>query len=137
MSATEHAAFLQMADVLIPASDPMPAFGAVCDGPAVEASLGFRPDLREAFVRAERADLAGGAEAALERLNETDREAFAALSLIAITTYYMQPRVRELIGYPGQENISYDPRATQSYLTDGTLGHVIGRGRKYRPTPDL
>jgi hypothetical protein len=45
--------------------------------------------------------------------------------------------VRQSIGYPGQENVSYDSKATQSYLVDGSLAKVIARGRKYRSTPDL
>lgn len=37
----------------------------------------------------------------------------------------------------GQESVQYDSKATQIYLTDGSLGHVPARGRKYRPTPGL
>ena len=49
-----------------------------------------------------------------------------------ITTYYMSPKVRQSIGYPGQENVSYNSKATQAYLVDGSLAKVIARGRKYR-----
>lgn len=129
--------YLALADFLIPASGPMPAFSQVCGLDAAERSLAFRPDVREDFYRALEADPTEGAEAVLEQLCAKDREAFDALTLITVTTYYMQPRVRELIGYPGQENVPYDPLATQVYLTDGSLGRVIARGRKYRPTPEL
>jgi hypothetical protein len=138
MSTDTAATLMALADFLIPAHDEMPAFSTVCDMKAVETSLGFRPDLKDAFRGAlTSADLAEGAEAALERLNRSNPQGFSALTLILVTTYYMQPKVRELIGYPGQEHVDYDPKATQAYLTDGMLGRVIGRGRKYRPTPGL
>lgn len=134
---TNQQAFFAMADFLIPAHGRMPVFSDVCSFADVERSLDFRVDLKDGFARAIAADLADGAEAHLERLNKGDGEAFNAVTTIAIATYYMNPRVRELIGYPGQENVQYDSKSTQVYLTDGSLGHVIARGRKYRPTPGL
>ena len=131
------ATYLKIADFLIPAYKTMPAFSTVCDMAMVERSVGFRPDVKEAFQRGLRASIASGAEALLEHLNADDREAFDAVTLITVTTYYMHPRVRELLGYPGQENVSYDSKETQVYLTDGTLAQVIARGQKYKPTPDL
>ncbi|UVK43845.1 hypothetical protein BPNPMPFG_005691 [Mesorhizobium sp. AR07] len=130
-------AFLALADFLIPAHGKMPKFSEVCSQADVEVSLDFRTDLKPGFARGTAADLASGAEAHLERLNKEDGEAFSAITTIAIATYYMSPRVRELIGYPGQESVPYDSKATQIYLTNGSLGHVIARGRKYRPTPGL
>lgn len=129
--------FLAIADFLIPAHRQMPKFSDVCSYADVQTSLDFRVDLKDGFARAVATDLPDGAEAHLERINREDGEAFSAVTTIAIATYYMNPRVRELIGYPGQESVQYDPRATQVYLTDGSLGHVIARGRKYRPTPGL
>lgn len=129
--------FFALADFLIPAHGKMPKFSDVCSYADVEKSLDFRVDLKEGFARGIRADPVAGAEAHLEAINKEDGEAFSALTTITIATYYMNPRVRELIGYPGQENVPYDSKATQIYLTDGSLGHVIARGRKYRPTPGL
>ncbi|MER8473762.1 hypothetical protein NKI95_29650 [Mesorhizobium sp. M0306] len=129
--------FFALADFLIPAHGKMPKFSDVCTYADVEKSLDFRIDLKEAFARAIAIDPSTGAEAHLEKINRQDGEAFSAITTIAIATYYMNPRVRELIGYPGQENVQYDSKATQIYLTNGSLGHVIARGRKYRPTPGL
>jgi hypothetical protein len=138
MKATENRrAFLALADVLIPAFRTMPRFSEVCSWDDALKALDFRIDLREGFARAVAINLADGAEPALERLNADDAGAFNAISTIALATYYMNLRVRELIGYPGQESVIYDPKATQSYLTDGSLAKVVGRGRKYRPTPHL
>lgn len=138
MSATDNAStFLALADFLIPAHGAMPRFSEVCTFDDALRSLDFRIDLKEGFARGVAVDLSGGVEPTLETLNAGDGPAFSAVSTIALATYYMNPRVRELIGYPGQENVTYDSKATQSYLTDGSLAKVIARGRKYRPTPGL
>jgi hypothetical protein len=129
--------FLALANFLIPAYEQKPSFGAFCSYEDAIGALGFRPDLREAFERALTVDMRNGPESALESLNARDSTAFSALTTIIIATYYMNPQVRESIGYPGQENVSYDSKATQSYLLDGSLAKVIARGRKYRPTPGL
>ena len=130
-------AFLALADFLIPTHGKMPKFSDVCGYADVEKSLDFRIDLKPGFARGIAVDPANGAEARLESLNKEDGEAFSAITTIAIATYYMSPRVRELIGYPGQENVPYDSKATQTYRTDGSLGQVVARGRKYRPSPGL
>jgi hypothetical protein len=138
MSATDKQAnFLALADFLIPAFQDKPRFSDVCTFDDALRSLDFRTDLKEGFERAVAADVGESAEAALEKLDGDDPAAFTAVTTITLTTYYMNPRVRELIGYPGQENVPYDSKATQSYLTDGSLAKVIARGRKYRPTPGL
>lgn len=129
--------FLALADFLIPAFQTMPRFSEVCSWDDARQALDFRSDLREGFVRGLGIAAADGPEPALEKLNATDPDAFGAITTIALAAYYMNPRVRELIGYPGQENVAYDARATQSYLTDGSLAKVVARGRKYRPTPGL
>ncbi len=130
-------AFLALADFLIPACEGKPRFSDVCSFEDARRAVDFRVDLKEGFERAVLADMSAGAEPALEKLNAEDSEAFTALTTIALCTYYMNPRVRETIGYPGQENVSYDSKATQTYLLDGSLAKVIARGRKYRPTPGL
>ena len=134
---SNESCFLALADFLIPAHREMPRFSDVCSYADAERALDFRVDLKEGFARAVAASASASAEACLEQLNNGDGEAFTAVSTIVIATYYMNPRVRELIGYPGQENVKYDSMATQIYLTDGALGRVVARGRKYRPTPGL
>lgn len=137
MSDTDARTFLSLADDLIPAHKEMPAFSTVCSYKDALEALDFRVDLKEAFHRALTADAASGAAAALDHLAANDDEAFGALSSIALCTYYMNPTVREKIGYPGQENVTYDSKATQSYLVDGSLARVIARGPIYKPTPGL
>jgi hypothetical protein len=129
--------FLALADFLIPAYQDKPKFSDVCTYDDATHALGFRDDLAEGFGRALAIDVRGGAEAALEQLNAKDADGFSALTTIVITTYYMNPKVRQSIGYPGQESVAYDSKATQAYLVDGSLAKVIARGRKYRLTPGL
>jgi hypothetical protein len=76
--------------------------------------VAFRPDLKEAFHYGLAVDLGGGAETALEAVFSRDKEGFGAVTTIVVTTYYMTPRVREALGFPGQENVAYDPFATRS-----------------------
>ncbi|CAN5421819.1 hypothetical protein BH10PSE7_BH10PSE7_18120 [soil metagenome] len=138
LAETNLTRFLVLADFLVPAYGAMPSFSSVVPPEAIRASLNFRPDVHEAFARG-LADCTESRtpEANLDALSQADREAFDAISLIVAGTYYMQPAVRAAIHYPGQENVSYDAMATPLYLLDGSLGEVIARGRKYKPTPGL
>jgi hypothetical protein len=137
MSDPKTTNLVAMADYLIPEHGKMPRFSAVCTYGDALAALDFRIDLKDAFARAVSADLAGDKEAYLESLYRDDAEAFTALATVLVCTYYMNPTVRSLIGYPGQENVAYDTYATQSYVTDGSLAKVAALGRKYRPTPGI
>jgi hypothetical protein len=47
--------------------------------------------------------------------------------------YFMNPQVRQAIGYHGQTPLPIPPDA--DYLADGLLESVIRRGPIYRPTP--
>ncbi|MBN9057407.1 MAG: hypothetical protein J0H80_27360 [Rhizobiales bacterium] len=134
---TREEIFLALADFLIPAHKRMPKFSDVCTFADAGTALDFRVDLKEGFADALQIDLSAVPEAHLEEINRDRPAAFGAVTTIAVATYYMNPKVRALIGYPGQENVQYDPKATQEYITDGSLGNVIARGRKYRPTPGL
>jgi hypothetical protein len=132
----DRAVFGRVADVLIPAYKAMPAATEVgVQGPMLDDVLRFRPDIVQAFQRG--LSKLGGLEPldGANALYRDDREAFNAVSLAASAGYYMTPRVRDLIGYPGQENVPYDPHATPDYLTDGKLERVVRRGSIYRLAP--
>lgn len=131
-----RATFRAIADVLIPAAEGMPAASEVgVHGEVLDRILGLRPDLAERFFRGLQAATGADARAAAERLNRSDPDALSAIGLIASAAYYMQPRVRALIGYPGQEKRPADPDETPEYVTNGMLQQVIDRGAIYRPTP--
>ena len=136
LTETDRATFAAIADYLIPNGEGMPSASQVgVPADLLDKVLAVRVDLVEPLLRGVRtvADLDG--EAGANKLNDTDGEAFHAISLAASGGYYMSPLVRQLIGYPGQESRPFDPDKTTEYLDDGMLQPVIDRGPIYRPTP--
>jgi hypothetical protein len=129
--------FAGIADVLIPEAEGMPAASAVgVQEPAyLDRILGLRPDLAEAFFRGIGSALDQDPRQAAEALHQQDGAAFGAIGLIAASAYYMSPRVRELIGYPGQTARPFDPDETPEYMTNGMLQRVMDRGPVFRPAP--
>jgi hypothetical protein len=134
---TQRATFAAIADVLIPNAEGMPAASEVdVQGDMADHILGLRPDMRENFLRGLEAAEGREAHEAANDLNRNDPEALTAIGLVASAGYYMTPRVRELIGYPGQESRpESDPDATPEYVANGMLQQVINRGPVFRPTP--
>ena len=136
LSDPERAAFAAIADILIPAAEGMPAASAMeVQGAMLDRILALRPDLAPPFRRGLAAAAGKPPQEAAEALNRDDGEAFAAIGLVASAGYYMTPAIRELIGYPGQENRPADPDRTPEYLSDGMLQQVIARGPIFLPTP--
>ena len=129
--------FVAVADILIPAYGEMPAASTVDVGGApLDRILTLRDDLLETFIRGLAAMAGKEPEGAARALNESDPGALATIGLVASAAYYMDPRVMQLIGYPGQERRPIDPDAPSEYLQDGLLQPVIDRGPIYRPTPE-
>lgn len=136
--AAEREAFAALADILIPAHGTMPAasdVGVHLDG--LDKVINFRPDLLEPFRKAMKQVAGQPARAAADLLFAEYPELFQLVALVASGAYYMHPEVRALIGYPGQESLTYDTAASPPYLTGGALGEVLARGPVYRPTPGL
>ena len=75
------------------------------------------------------------AKAAANLLNKEDAAALSAIGLAASAGYYMEPSVRKLIGYPGQESRPGNPDETPAYVTNGMLKQVSDRGPIFKPTP--
>ncbi len=136
LTAELRGVFKKLADVLIPAHGKMPAASAVgVHEGLLDDVLKHRPDIRDDLLRALTAAQGREPPAVANNLLRQDAAAFNALGLAVSGAYYMSPRVRELLGYPGQESVTYDPYATPNYLTDGMLERVVARGPIYRPTP--
>lgn len=137
LSDSQRATFAAIADVLIPEAEGMPSASQVdVHGAMIDHILGLRPDLREALLRGLDAAAGKDAQGAANDLNRSDAAALSAIGLAAAAGYYMTPRVRELIGYPGQQSRpEADPDATPEYVANGMLQQVIDRGPIYRPTP--
>ena len=131
---TQRAVLAGLADVLIPAGDGMPsasAAGVAEDGLnqvlAAVPSLGA--SLADVLARAK------GREAAevVTSLARTDPAAYGILTEVVTAAYFMNPNVRQAVGYTGQGPTPLDPRV--DYMEDGLLESVIKRGPIYRPTP--
>jgi len=129
----ERQRFASLADVLIPSEEGMPSASeaGVPDRWLTDA-LGYRPDLEPGLQDA--LDVSGDLppEAAIDLLNTAHISAFEALGTLAAGAYFLNPDVRELIGYPGQ--VPTLPRDdTDSYID--LLENVVERGQIYRDVP--
>ena len=127
--------FAAVADVLIPAYKEMPAASETgVAGATLDRILELRDDLTEPFLRGLRGIAGKDPVTAARSLNDSDPKALAAIGLIASAAYYMNPGVRQEIGYPGQDRSPIDPSAPPDYLADNLLQPVIDRGPIYRAT---
>jgi hypothetical protein len=126
-----------LADVLIPRGDGMPsASEAGVAGRWLDEVLGLRPDFGAPLaVVLDR--LKGAAPiAGLEQLRSDDPAGFGVLAEVVAGGYFLNPKVRAAIGYPGQQPVPIVPESPPDYEQDGLIASVIARGPIYRPTPD-
>ncbi len=136
VSDSHRATFAGLADVLIPEAEGMPSATQVeVHGDILDRVVELRPDLREAFFRGLNKAAGQDPTEAAHALNREDAEALGAIGLLASAAYYIQPKVRQLIGYPGQENRPVDADSEPEYVANGMLKVVTDRGPIYRPTP--
>lgn len=125
-----------LADALIPASERMPsATQANVPGTWLDRTLRACPDLAGTLRPLLR--VAAGREPAAEarRLAAEDPAGFEALALAVTGAYTMNPKVRKLIGYPGQKANPPYPDEAEHFLADGILDPVIRRGPIGRLAP--
>jgi hypothetical protein len=130
----ERTLLAQLADELIPArANNLSASQADVAGRWLDEVLQARPDLAEPLRQL--LAQAQGCEpvAFVADLRANKPAAFAILAEVVPSAYFMNPQVREAIGYAGQTGREIDPHP--DYLDDGLLDSVIGRGPIYRPTP--
>ena len=126
-----------LADKLIPAGSGMPsASEAGVSGEYRAALLEARPDLADPLRRALESVEGLAPGVAIAQLRDTDPEGFGVLTTVVPGAYFLNPAIREAIGYPGVESRPIDPDAPPDYNEDGLLDSVIARGPVYRPTPD-
>ena len=136
LSDSDRETFGAMADIIVPAWERMPSATAIgVHKGLLDAVLRARPDLTDGVKSAIAACRTGSPSETVNALFQSDRNAFDAFTLAVTGAYYMDPTVRGLLGYPGQESPPYDPMETPDYLTDGLLERVTRRGAIYKPTP--
>jgi hypothetical protein len=136
ISDEQRAVFAGLADVLVPHAQGMPAASEVgVHRKWLDRALGARPDfapkLLEILSEAEGKD----PEEEVQRLYESGSAGFGVLSMLTTGAYYLNPKIRKLIGYPGQKSTPPYPDEADYYLRDGILDPVIARGPIFRPAP--
>lgn len=130
-SDADRAVLAELADVLIPAAEGMPAASAVgAVGPLLDRVVNFRPDLAPEVLRVVRACRGKEPQAALEQLRAADFDGYVALGLALAAGYYMADEVGELLGYKGPAR---HPITGEEDISD-LLAPVLARGPIWRPT---
>jgi hypothetical protein len=122
----------RIADHLIPEAHGMPSAAEVVDAQRIAFVLNARPDLRGLLVQSLRPELGNDPAARLAALAKDEQENLAALQLVIVGGYYTDKRVRDLIGYNGQEAIEVKSWLMPQYLEEGLIDKVLERGPVWR-----
>lgn len=133
MTPMARATLAGLADVLVPATGGMPSASEIgVHERWVDRVIAARPDLagRLEALLAAAAGCDPGAEVARLQAEEDDR--FRLLLLVVTNAYYLSPKVRRLIGYPGQRAVEVFADQAEHDLRDGILDPVIARGPVWR-----
>lgn len=121
-----------IADRLIPEAHGMPSAASVVDDKRLRFVLRARPDLTDPLAAALRPELGDDVKVRLEALERDEPASLAALQLVVVAAYYTDGRVRDLIGYPGQEAIDVRSWNLPAYLEEGLIDAVMARGPVWR-----
>jgi hypothetical protein len=127
-----RATFAAIAGHLIPAAHGMPSAGDVVGDARLRFVLRARPDLLEPLRQALRPGIGEDPAARLAALERDEPANHAALVLAIVGGYYTDQRVRELIGYPGQEARQVYAWKYPEYLEEGLIDAVLARGPVWR-----
>jgi len=131
LTPVERATLGAIADHLIPAAHGMPSAAEVVNDVRLNFVLTARPDLADPLKAALRPDLGADVRGRLEAL-ASEPTNLSALQLAIVAGYYTDKRVRELIGYPGQEAIEVKSWLYPQYLEEGLIDTVMARGPVWR-----
>jgi len=130
----ERAQLASLADILIPAGDgQLSASQADVAGEGLDKVLATCPELAAGLHKLLSNAEGRAASQAVAEMQSSDLAAFAMLAEFAAAAYFLNPAVRQAIGYGGQTARPIDPHP--DYLDNGLLDSVIRRGPIYRPTP--
>jgi len=64
-----------------------------------------------------------------------DPAGFGVLAEVVAGGYFLNPKVRSAIRYPGQQSVPIASDGPPDYEQDGLIASVIARGPIYRRTP--
>jgi hypothetical protein len=132
LDASRLATLGAVADRLIPAAHGMPSAAEVVGGDRMHFVFASRPDLVQPVMAALRPELGEDVATRLSALERDEPANLAALQLVIVGGYYTDKRVRELIGYPGQEAIQVRSWLVPQYIDEGLIDAVISRGPVWR-----
>jgi hypothetical protein len=133
LTSSDRAELAKLADQLIPGDGAQPsASQAEVASVWIDEALRIRPDLKDLLHVALELGARFDAGAAIDALHREHPDAFDALGTLTAGAYFLNPRVRALIGYPGQ--VSVPLRDDVDTYVD-MLEKVVDRGPVYRPTP--
>jgi hypothetical protein len=132
LDAAERATLSAIADRLIPAAHDMPSAADVLGDDRLRFVLNARPDLVAPLRVALRPELGNDVGARLDALARDEPSMLEAVQLTIVAGYYTDRRVRELIGYPGQEALELRSWEYPAYLEEGLIDAVIARGPVWR-----
>ena len=125
----QRATFWSLADVLIPATDEMPAASEAGSAEKwLDRALVARPDLAGPLDAVLEAAEGRDPEAEARRLHAEDPDGFSAIAQIASGGYYMNLKIRKRIRYPGQGKRPPFSDEAEYDLRDGLLDPVYERG---------
>jgi len=126
----------RLADALIPAGDGMPSASqaGVADR-WLDEVIRLRPDFGPSLGGILERYAAIDADVAIADLQTSDADGFFVLTEVVAGGYFLNPEVRQAIGYPGQQSVPIVPEDPPDYEQDGLLAAVVARGPIYRPTP--
>ena len=122
-----------VADLLAPAGDGMPSASEVdACGKWLDRILEADPALLEPLR-----ELASCTDwAAITAFHARSPALFESATFALLSAYYLHPRVRRLLGYPGQGPSPILEGESDHYLRDGLIDAVVARGPFYVGTPD-
>lgn len=127
---------MRVADVLIPATETMPAAStAGVHLAGLDRVLKARPDLEPPLTNVLREAAGEDPSTYLERLGGENPDGFAALVTVVAGGYYLNADVTRRLGYVGPHALLPAPEEAAYYLRDGCLDPVENRPPMFRPTP--
>ncbi|MEA2606530.1 MAG: hypothetical protein QOI00_1287 [Chloroflexota bacterium] len=132
LATAERATLGAIADHLIPAALGMPSAADVVGDDRLRFVLNARPDLIGSLRAGLRRELGDDVQARLDALARAEPSTLGALQLVIVAGYYTDPRVRELIGYPGQMALELRSWEYPAYLEEGLIDAVLARGPVWR-----
>ena len=137
MSPEARATLAGLADVLVPSADGMPSASEIgVHERWVDRAIAARPELADRLEAVLAVAAGRDPEAEIARLQAEEDEEFRMLLLVVTNAYYLSPKVRRLIRYPGQRAVEVFADQAEHDLRDGILDPVIARGSVWRVPPE-